>query len=470
MKERRNKAAKRPAHLEKNGRKRPGHAELSTRNPREAAPKPKVERGPVNDDLLRALRAWGSARQGGEQSADDALSTTGKAGRWELKGALDRVFRHYARLAWLIRRQGVEPTPDWIWAAASVVLDGAPLEEVARRLAVTAADISPFAGRLGRMGKEGIASAAMPNPVRAECPDDIYEYLSVAYGAELTPELKALNHSPPLDIRVNTLKGSVDELLTLLNVGDTELRRTPYAPLGLRARGKPDLAVTEAFTAGRFDMQDEGSQIVAALVDAAPGQQVVDFCAGAGGKSLALGAAMANRGHLVAADTSAKRLARAKLRMKRAGVENAERVLLTGTDTDPFLKRKAGQIDRVLVDAPCSGTGAWRRHPEAKWSGVTDLARLTSLQDAILARAARLVKRGGRLIYATCSMLPAENAERAAAFLAAHPNFRRIDAAEVWARAIPAVPYPGRDRAMLQLTPFQHGTDGFFAAIFELTA
>lgn len=467
MKERRNKGGKRPARGESGRAKRPAHAELATRKPRTDKPKPVVERGAVNDDLLRALRAWGTGRQGGEQSADDALSTTGKSGRWELKGALDRVFRHYARLSWLIRRQNVEPTPDWIWAAACVVLDRAPLEDVARRIAITAADVSPIAGRLGRMSKEGLASEAMPNPVRAECPDDLYEYFSKAYGPDFTSELKALNHSPPLDIRVNTLKGDVAALMEALNTGDTEVRPTPYAPLGLRAKGKPDLAATEAFTAGLFDMQDEGSQIVAALVDAKPGHQVVDFCAGAGGKSLALGAAMGNRGHLVAADTSAKRLARAKLRMKRAGVENAERVLLTGTDADPFLKRKAGQIDRVLVDAPCSGTGAWRRHPEAKWSGATDLPRLTALQDAILVRAARLVKRGGRLVYATCSMLPAENGERAAAFLAAHPGFRQVPVAEVWGTTIPAVPYPGRDPEMLQLTPFQHGTDGFFAAVFE---
>ncbi len=451
----------------KKGGKRPVHAELATRKPRTDKPKANVERGAVNDDLLRALKAWGSGRQGGEQSADDALSITGKSGRWELKGALDRVFRHYARLTWLIRRQNVEPTPEWLWAAASVVLDRAPLEEVARRIAITAAEVSPTAGKLGRMSQEGIAHEAMPNPVRAECPDDIYDYFSKSYGSELLAELKALNHSAPLDVRVNTLKGDRAALMEILNVADTEVHPTPYAPQGLRAKGKPDLAVTEAFTSGRFDMQDEGSQIVAALVDTGPGQQVLDFCAGAGGKTLALAASMANKGHLVAADTSAKRLARAKLRLKRAGAENAERVLLTGTDDDPYFRRKAAQFDRVLVDAPCSGSGAWRRHPEAKWSGVTDLPRLVALQDAVLARAARMVKRGGRLIYATCSMLPLENAERAAAFLAAHPNFSRIDAAEVWGKAIPAVPYPGRDPAMLQLTPFQHGTDGFFTAVFE---
>lgn len=464
--ERRKKTGKRPPHGESKGRKRPVHAELSTRKPKSAAPKPKVERGPVNDDLLRALKAWAAGRAGGEQSADDALSAAGKDGRWELKGALDRVFRHYARLSWLIERQGAAPTAEWLWAAASVVLDKAPLEEVARRIAVTAGDISPTAGKLGRMGNEGIAHADMPNPVRLECPEALFEIFSEAYGPELESELKALNHGGPLDIRVNSLKGEAGVLAEALLAGGAEMRPMPYAQLGLRAKGKPDLAVTEAFTAGRFDMQDEGSQIVAALADAKPGQQVLDFCAGAGGKSLAMAAAMGNKGHLVAADISAKRLARAKLRFKRAGVENAERVLLTGTDEDPYFKRKAAQFDRVLVDAPCSGTGAWRRHPEAKWGVPVDLNRLTALQDAILKRAAKMLKRGGRLTYATCSMLPAENGARAAAFLAAHPNFRQIEAAEVWGKVL-QVPYPGRDKRALQLTPFQHGTDGFFAAVFE---
>lgn len=453
----------------KKGPRPPIHAELTTRRPREApraAAKPKPARPPADDELLRALRAWASGRSAGERSADDALSTTGKDGRWRLKGALDRVFRHYARLTWLIEQQGAQATPDLIWAAACVMLDGAGLEDVAQRIAVTSSDTSRLAGLLGRLGKGGTDHPEMPNPVRAECPPDIYRFLSDAFGASLASEISALNQSAPLDIRINPLKGDGPSLVAALASSGAEVRPTPYAPHGLRARGRPDLAATEAFAAGRFDMQDEGSQLVAALVDARPGLQVVDFCAGAGGKSLALAAAMENRGHLVAADTSAKRLARAKLRMKRAGVENAERVLLTGADNDPFLKRKAGQIDRVLVDAPCSGTGAWRRHPEAKWSGALDLPRLTALQDAILARAARLVKRGGRLAYATCSLLPQENAERASAFLAAHPGFRQMDVAALWGSLF-TVPYPGQDSTGLQLTPFRHGTDGFFVTVFE---
>lgn len=453
----------------KTGGKRPVHAELMTRRPKAASARPagpKPARPEPSDELLRALKAWFARGAGGEQASDEALSAAGRDGRWRLKQTLDRVFRHYARLTWLLERHGAPVGPDWLWAVAAVVLDGSGLEETARRLAVTTADISRIAGSLARMSKDGLDHPEMANPVRLELPDDVYLYLSDTYGANLESEAKALNIPALTTLRANSLKASREALVATLENAGLAVRPTVLAPLGLTVRGAADPAATEAFAAGQFDMQDEGSQLVALMADARPGQQVLDVCGGAGGKSLALAAAMGNRGHLVTADTSARRLARAKLRMKRAGVENAERVLLTGTDADPFLKKKAGWFDRVLVDAPCSGTGAWRRHPEAKWAVALDLERLTALQDAILNRAAPLVKRGGRLIYATCSLLTQENGARAEAFLKAHPNFRRIDAAEAW-RAVSALPYPGRDPAVLQLTPFQHGTDGFFAAVFE---
>ncbi len=393
----------------KKGGKRPAHAELMTRRPKAAPARPatpKPARPEPNDELLRALKAWFSKREGGEQASDEALSAVARDGRWKLKQALDRVFRHYARLSWLLERHGAPVSAEWIWAVSAVVLDGSGLEEVARKIAVTTPDISKNAGLLGRMSKDGIDHPDMPNPVRLEMPASIYDYLSKTYGGNLESESKALNVAAPTMLRVNSLKTSREALVTALEVAGVTARPTALAPLGLTVRGSADLAATDAFTSGQFDMQDEGSQLVALVADARPGQQVLDFCGGAGGKSLAMAATMENRGHLVTADTSAKRLARAKLRMKRAGVENAERVLLTGTDSDPFLKKKAGWFDRVLVDAPCSGTGAWRRHPEAKWAGALDLARLTALQDAILKRAALLVKRGGRLVYATCSILP----------------------------------------------------------------
>ena len=466
MKERRNRRKAPPVHAKLETRR----AEL--KQPGRPAKPAKAGKGPARRppdlELLQAIRAWAGGR-GGEVAADEALSAADRTGRFRLKGALDRFFRHYARLTWLTQRQNLPASPEMLWGAAAVLLEDCDPDAVARAVAVTTADIRALASAFGRMTGEGLEHASMPDWVRLECPEDYYSILAKTFGANLKQELSALGLPAPLDIRVNTLKATPESLTQTLAAREIEMRPGVYAPLALHAKGRPDLAATEAFAAGLFDMQDEGSQLVAAMAGAKPGLQVLDFCAGAGGKSLALAAAMQNRGHLVAADTNAKRLARAKLRFKRAGVENAERVQLTGRDDDPFLKKKATQFDLVLVDAPCSGTGAWRRHPETKWKADAGLDRLVALQKAILARAARMVKRGGRLIYATCSLIPAENEAQAEAFLAAHPNFQAVPAETVWTSVLPT-PWPCGAGDYLKLTPARNGTDGFFAAVFERTA
>ena len=216
---------------------------------------------------------------------------------------------------------------------------------------------------------------------------------------------------------------------------------------------------------GEVEIQDEGSQLVAALVEARPGDRVVDFCAGAGGKTLALATQMENRGHVIACDVSAGRLKRAVQRFRRAGLHNIETRLLT-SETDQWVKRHKGGFDRVLVDAPCSGTGTWRRNPDARWRATEPgLSKLLAQQAAILASAARLVKPGGRLVYATCSMLPVENEVQIAAFLAAHPAFRVVPLRDT---ALPRIPSAHPD--YLSLTPARHGTDGFFAAVMRREA
>ena len=221
------------------------------------------------------------------------------------------------------------------------------------------------------------------------------------------------------------------------------------------------------FRDGRVEVQDEGSQLVALLVDARPGQAVVDYCAGAGGKTLALAARMENKGRLLALDVSAGRVDRATQRLRRAGVHNVTRRLLEG-ESDKWLKRNAASFDRVLVDAPCSGTGSWRRNPDAKWRlRPEDLTELVAKQAAILASAARLTKPGGRLVYATCSLLAAENDRQVEAFLATHAGWRVVPVAEVWTSVL-GTPCP-TDGPWLHLTPAQHGTDGFFAAVLERT-
>jgi 16S rRNA (cytosine967-C5)-methyltransferase len=200
--------------------------------------------------------------------------------------------------------------------------------------------------------------------------------------------------------------------------------------------------------------------LIALLVDAKPGEAVVDFCAGAGGKTLAIAAMMGNKGRVVACDVLEKRLAKARIRFTRAGLDNIQTRPLS-SENDKWVKRSAGTFDRVLVDAPCSGTGVWRRNPDARWKNLgPSLAELLPLQENILRSAARLVKPGGRLVYATCSLLPDENQMQVQKFLAAHPDFTLIPIADAW----PAAPTDIQGE-MMALTPARHGTDGFFAAI-----
>jgi len=212
-------------------------------------------------------------------------------------------------------------------------------------------------------------------------------------------------------------------------------------------------------------VQDEGSQLVALLTDAQPGQAVMDFCAGAGGKTLALAAAMKNKGRLVACDTHAARSERAVQRLRRAGVHNVTRHVLEG-EGDKWLKRQKGTFDRVLVDAPCSGSGTWRRNPDAKWRLTeTGLLELVALQGKILTQASTLVKPGGRLVYATCSLLPEENERQVEAFLAANPDFSLIPITEAWSATVGTeCPVPG---PYLRLSPAAHNTDGFFVAVMQ---
>ena len=300
-----------------------------------------------------------------------------------------------------------------------------------------------------------------PAWVRGEYP----AWLEETLAAVSEPELRALNAPAPLDLRVNPLAASRDQALDGLTAAGIKAAPTRYSPFGLRVVGRPPLGQLSMFQDGWVEIQDEGSQLVALLADARPGQLVMDLCAGAGGKTLALAASMQNKGRLIACDVSEKRLERAVKRLRRAGVHNVERRAL-GPDTATWLKRQAGRFDRVLVDAPCSGTGTWRRNPDMKWRiGPADIAELRVVQDDVLDRASRLVKPGGRLIYATCSLLPAENEQAVDAFLERHAEFRVLPVAGVWAELLEAdCPVDG---PYLRLTPARHHTDGFFAAILE---
>jgi len=278
---------------------------------------------------------------------------------------------------------------------------------------------------------------------------------------------QALLQPAPLDLRVNTLKARRDEVLRSLADGGIVARVTPYSPWGLRLEGQPAVNRLELYRRGAFEVQDEGSQLLALLVEARRGEMVVDFCAGAGGKTLALGAAMRNTGRLYAFDLSGHRLDAMRPRLERAGLANVHTLQLAH-ERDDRLQRLAAKADRVLVDAPCSGLGTLRRNPDLKWrQSESAIEALRERQVAILDSAAALVKPGGRLVYGTCSLLPIENESVAHTFNQTHPDYRRLDAAEVLFRGHVAEAALLSTDGHLRLWPHRHETDGFFAAIWQ---
>lgn len=304
---------------------------------------------------------------------------------------------------------------------------------------------------------------AAPLAVRIDMPDWLVERLVAQFGETETLALAhALNRPAPVDLRVNTLKTEREALRAQLASEGFPTERTPFSPVGLRRHEREPLFHARAFREGLFEIQDEGSQLVSLLLEPKPRERAVDFCAGAGGKTLHLAALMHNRGTLYAFDTAPKRLEQLRPRLARAGADNV-RIQRITSERDAHAKRLAGKIDRVLVDAPCSGTGTLRRNPDIKWRAV-DLADYQALQQRILDAAARLVAPGGRLVYATCSLLREENEDVVEGFLSAYPDFTVVPAHAALARRHVIV--PGIE-TYLRLLPHRHGTDGFFAAIFE---
>jgi 16S rRNA (cytosine967-C5)-methyltransferase len=300
-----------------------------------------------------------------------------------------------------------------------------------------------------------------------DLPDWLAERLAARLPVvELQALARALNAPAPLDLRVNSLKSSREAVLAELAAQGIAALPCPYSPLGIRLKGKPALQQQPLFLSGAIEVQDEGSQLLGYLLAPRRGEMVADFCAGAGGKTLLLGAMMRSTGRLYAFDVAEKRLAKLKPRVARAGLSNVH-PLLIANENDLRIKRLAGKFDRVLVDAPCSGLGTLRRNPDLKWRQTPqDVAELTQKQAAILVAAARLLKPGGRLVYATCSVLDEENTTIVDAFLAAHPDFHRLSAHEVLAAQGITLDC-GED---FRLLPHRHGTDGFYAAVLERSA
>ena len=301
----------------------------------------------------------------------------------------------------------------------------------------------------------------LPLAIQAEFPEWLVEKLKqFMTDADILNLGFSLQKSAPLDLRVNTILAKRNQVLETLSQEGIEAQETPYSPCGIRLTGKPAINRHELFLSGKIEVQDEGSQLLGYLLAPKRGEMVVDFCAGAGGKSLLLGALMNSKGRLYAFDISEKRLSNLKPRFKRSGLSNlhAQRI---ANENDIKVKRLAGKIDRVLVDAPCSGLGTLRRNPDLKWrQSPQSIDELKAKQAAILSAAASLLKPGGRLVYATCSFLPEENQQVVHEFLNTHPQFSLLNCAELLAQQ----KIPLDTGEFLQLSPLLHQTDGFFAA------
>jgi 16S rRNA (cytosine967-C5)-methyltransferase len=309
--------------------------------------------------------------------------------------------------------------------------------------------------------------SSMSFETRCNLPDWVLSALRGRFtDAETEAIANSLNQQAPLDLRVNRQKLSRAEAIEALRLSGIIGRATPYSPDGVRVNDKPQLSQLGLFRDGSIEVQDEGSQLLALLLGPKRGELVIDFCAGAGGKTLALGALMRSTGRLYAIDVSAKRLSKFKPRLARSGLSNVHPMVID-TERDAKLKRFVGKADRVLVDAPCSGLGTLRRNPDLKWrQSAESVAELNLLQTSILSSAARLVAPGGRLVYATCSLLDAENQAVVAAFLNEHPDFVQVDAGQI----LEGAGVEGLPGATLELWPHRHGTDGFFAVAMMRSA
>lgn len=404
--------------------------------------------------------------EGGARPADAITSAFfrahrqfGEADRGDILERLYALLRHRGRLGWWLDRLACDDTPRHRLLAWLVLGEGQTPERIDRNLA----DLSePEQRMLREVQGHAVDHPEMPEELRLECPAWAIGPLRRRFGAAFSAEMAAALAPAPLDLRVNPVKTTRSAVLRRLQDMGLRAEPTPLAPFGIRVHDRLSLARLPGLKTGEIEIQDEGSQLVALLVDAQPGDRVVDFCAGAGGKTLAIAAQMMNRGRVIACDVNAARLARCGERLRRAGLHNAETRVLA-SETDRWVKRHRGGFDRVLVDAPCSGTGTWRRNPDARWRAPDlGLPTLVAVQGRILASAARLVKPGGRLVYATCSVLGEENEAQVAAFLSTHPDFSVRPLGDA-APQVTGSAHPDH----LALTPAGHGTDGFFAAILE---
>jgi 16S rRNA (cytosine967-C5)-methyltransferase len=374
------------------------------------------------------------------------------------------VMRAWGRLNWWLERAGVEATPRNLLIAYTVLAEGTNEDRLKELF-----DGSKFAPAeltgdeftwLERLKGKTLEHPDMPEAVRVECPADYEEALRGYFGENFAEELKAMQHSATLDMRANVFVAPREKVKASLAKDGVATDETPFSPWGLRARDKAYLSKTKAFAKGLVEIQDEGSQMIAHVCGAKRGMQVLDFCAGGGGKTLALAAAMERKGRIVAMDMDERRLQKGKERFRKAQVADIVEVRpLSDERHRKWLRRQKETFDIVLLDVPCTGTGTWRRNPDKRWKLFgPNLEELTKTQSEIMDRVASCVKPGGKLVYATCSLLPAENENQVEGFLQRHPEFSVQPVDEKL-----GAPF-------MRLTPLRHNTDGFFAAVLEKKA
>jgi len=383
--------------------------------------------------------------------ADQALSSYFRRHRG--LGRQERAFVAETTFAVLRRKRSLEA------AAGSAAPRDLVIAALVRVFGLSGRALKEDAALVARV--KSAAGRGLPDAVQADLPDWLWERLAEKHGPqEAVAVAQGLLNPAPLDLRVNLAKRSRDKVLSLL---DLEASPTPYSPAGIRLKGKPQINRHPLFLDGSVEVQDEGSQLLAYLLAPRRGEMVADFCAGAGGKTLALSMLMHGAGRVYAMDVSAKRLGELALRAARAGISNVHPIVLSG-ENDLRAKRLAGKLDRVLVDAPCSGFGTLRRNPALKWRhGAAAVAEFAARQFRILSAAARLVKPGGRLVYATCSILAEENEQVVDRFVSLNREFAVVPCSAILEQQ--KIPLQTGER--LHLWPHRHGTDGFFAAAFE---
>lgn len=402
-----------------------------------------------------------------KQPADAVLSNyfrkqkkLGKQDRHEIAETAFSALRHYEKIATILRRPAVQARKA---ALAALILGRgmniSQLEDLLNEADNEKEFVSSIKARKTEFSGSLNTTAELPNWLIQQLKSHLNDEQIVQFG-------RSIMQAAPLDVRVNTLNGKRDKILAQLQTEFPHAIATPFAPHGIRFLDKPALNKHPLFLDGTLEVQDEGSQLLAQLVGAKRGEIVVDFCAGAGGKTLAMGAQMANKGRIYAFDVSDKRLANLKPRMTRAGLTNIspERIQ---NEHDTRIARLAGKADRVLVDAPCSGLGTLRRNPDLKYRQSPEtIAQLITQQRSILQAASALVREGGRLIYATCSILPEENEQQIDYFLQQNPQFELLDCSQL----LDAQKINLNTGKYLQMNTAQHHTDGFFAAILQRKA